>query len=216
MAIYERRRISSDSTKSPAASRDSRMITKYRPRTLEYLQKIIAPLGVHEILDFGAGDGYFASNIASMPGITNVTAIDVKERKHSLVKPLIYDGKRLPFADRSYDLVYAVDVVHHCLDPLQALNDMMRCARRYLLLKDHNYETIWGRWMLALLDEVGNRRFGIPSPHLYQKKWEWLDWIENNGFKRVHLIHPVACQNGPLSLTNKFQFVCLWEREQPQ
>jgi len=51
---------------------------------------------------------------------------------------------------------------------------------------------------------------------LYQKKWEWLDWIENNGFKRVHLIHPVACQNGPLSLTNKFQFVCLWEREQPQ
>lgn len=190
------------------------MITKYRPRTLEYLKKMIAPLDAPKILDFGAGDGYFASHISSMAEITSVTAIDVTEREHSLIKPLIYDGKRLPFADHSFDLVYAVDVVHHCLDPLQALNDMMRCSRRYLLLKDHNYETTLGRWALAFLDEIGNRRFGIPSPYLYQKNWKWFDWIENQGFNRINFIHPVACQTGPLSLTNDFQFMCLWEREQ--
>lgn len=192
------------------------MITKYRPRVLDQLQKIIAPLDTSSALDFGAGDGYFASNISRILGTKSITAVDVTERKHSLIKPTLYDGKRLPFPDKSFDLVYAIDVVHHCLNPLEALNEMMRCSRRYLILKDHNYATPFGRWTLALLDELGNRRFGIPSPYLYQKNWEWLSWIEENGFNRVKLIHPVACQTGPLGLTNRLQFICLWERNQPQ
>ena len=189
------------------------MITNYRPRTLAYLQKLVTPLNAPTVMDFGAGDGYFTSQISKIAGIKCVTPVDVTERKHSIVKPNIYDGKHLPFPDHSFDLIYAIDVIHHCLDPFEALNEMMRCSSRYLLIKDHNYKTIFGRWTLAVLDELGNRRFGIPSPHRYQKNWEWLDWIQKRGFRQVQLIHPVACQGGPLGLTNRLQFMCLWERE---
>lgn len=188
------------------------MITGYRPRILSQLQQTIAPLKAERVLDFGSGDGYFASHISNLPGIRQVTPVDVVERKQSLLKPILYDGHRLPFEDRSFDLVYAIDVVHHCPDPLHALEDMMRCTSKYLLLKDHNYQTPIGRFALAVLDELGNRRFGIPSLYLYQRKWEWLAWIEKHGFKRIEFVHPMRCQTGLLAPTNGLQFMALWER----
>lgn len=188
------------------------MITAYRPRILSQLEAIIRPLNTPSVLDFGSGDGYFASNISQLPGVEKLVPVDVVRRKKSIVEPQIYDGMRLPFDDDSFDLVYSVDVVHHCLDPMRALDDLMRCTKRYLLLKDHNYETFVGRWVLAGLDEIGNRRFGIPSPYLYQQKWEWVEHIESKGFRRLKFIHPMVCQKGLLGLSNGLQFAALWEK----
>lgn len=189
------------------------MITSYRPRVLEHITKLVAPLQPRRMLDFGAGDGYFASNLSQLPGVEEVVPVDVLERKRSIVKPVIYDGLRLPFDDASFDLVYAVDVVHHCLDPIAALDDMMRCTGRYLLLKDHNHQTALGRVVLAAMDEAGNRRFGIHSPYLYQSRWGWLTHIEQSGFRRVSLSSPLRCQTGLLASTNRLQFLALWERQ---
>jgi len=189
------------------------MITKYRPRVLEKLLQIVTPLEITSALDFGAGDGYFATHIEKISGIRKIVAVDVVKRKHSLLEPLLYDGQKLPFEDQSFDLVYAVDVVHHCLDPIKALDDMMRCTHRYLLLKDHNYTSYLGYWTLSALDEIGNRRFGIPSPQLYQKNWKWLEYIERSGFRRIDFTCPMNCHIGLLGLTNQLQFMALWERE---
>jgi len=188
------------------------MITKYRPRVLEQLMQVISSLEINTVLDFGAGDGYFATHIGKIKGIEKIIPIDVVKRKQGLLDPILYDGQRLPFDDYSFDLVYAVDVVHHCLDPIQALDDMMRCTRKYLLLKDHNYFSFLGYWTLSILDEIGNRRFGIPSPYLYQENWKWVKYIESLGFRRTNFIYPMNCHVGPLSLTNKLQFMALWER----
>jgi SAM-dependent methyltransferase len=108
-----------------------------------------------------------------------------------------YDGARLPFADRSFDLVYAIDVLHHAASPRALVRELARCARKHLLLKDHTYRSIAGRWTLRLLDEVGNRRFGIVSPGLYQRGWEWLPWLEAEGFRQKALVHPLRCHEGP-------------------
>lgn len=189
------------------------MITSYRPRVLEHLLKLAAPLKPRRILDFGAGDGYFASRMSELPGVEEVVPVDVVERKQNIVKPILYDGLRLPFDDATFDMAYAVDVIHHCLDPISALDDMMRCTSRYLLLKDHNYQTAFGRVVLAAMDEAGNRRFGIHSPYLYQRRWHWLNHIEQSGFRRLSLTTPLRCQTGLLATTNRLQFLALWERE---
>ncbi|WP_162247723.1 class I SAM-dependent methyltransferase [Pelomonas sp. Root1237] len=168
---------------------------------------------VNQALDFGAGDGFFAANLPQLTAIEQVTPIDVVERISSWVKPMLYDGGRLPFDDRSFDLCYAIDVLHHCPDPLAALAEMMRCTRRYLLIKDHNHNGPLGRVVLAVLDELGNRRFGIPSPQHYQQRWAWVDWIESQGFVRRHWSHPMACHRGVLASTNSLQFLGLWARQ---
>lgn len=190
-------------------------MTLYRQRVLEQIQQLIRPLGpLDTALDFGSGDGFFASQWQGGDVVRRVTAVDVVERKSSLFVPQLYDGKRLPFDDSSFELAYAIDVLHHCPDPSNALRDVSRCSRRYLLIKDHTYRSAMGKLTLGVLDELGNRRFGIPSPYLYQRGWEWVEQIESDGWRRLSLIHPSKCHAGLLGVaTNTLQFVGLWERE---
>src|SRR5213595_1730187 len=82
-----------------------------------------------------------------------------------------------------------------------------------LLLKDHVHQGSAGRAALAVLDEVGNRRFGVASPRNYQARWEWLPPLADAGFGLRALVHPAACHRGPLGwATNRLQFVALWTR----
>lgn len=194
------------------------MLERYS--TTPYRQSIVAGIasalaarsGITQTLDFGAGDGFFAAHLPQVTRIGTVTPVDVVERAASWVKPTLYDGKTLPFADRSFDLAYAIDVLHHCPDPIVAIEEMARCTSRYLLIKDHNHTGPVGRAVLAVMDELGNRRFGIPSLYLYQKRWSWVAWIEAHGFVRRHWVHPMRCHRGPMAWTNQLQFLALWER----
>ena len=198
---------------SPSRTSRRPMITAYRPRILEQLRASIAPLGVDRVLDFGCGDGYFASEVAKLPQVRQVVSVDVVARPGSFVEATLYDGVRLPFDDRFFELSYAVDVLHHCPDPIAAIDDMARCSGRYLLIKDHTFHSVAGKYVLAVLDELGNRRFGIPSPYRYQRDWQWVEHIEARGWKRLQMMHPMACHTGPLRLTNGLQWMGLWERQ---
>ncbi|WP_406696698.1 class I SAM-dependent methyltransferase [Singulisphaera sp. Ch08] len=187
----------------------------YRSRVFSAIRSILGPHAPsHKALDFGSGDGWFSRKIQEEGLATEVISVDVKQRPHSLVDPLVYDGVNLPFENGSFDLVYAIDVLHHCPDPRQSLKEMLRCSRGLILLKDHNYCGTAGWLTLALLDELGNRRFGIPSPHRYQRDWEWFPEIEAGGFAVEEIIHPAICHTGLLGwATNGLQFIGLWRRE---
>ena len=189
-------------------------ITNYRERVLADIRHELAAVGpIGSALDFGSGDGFFCSRLRTLGAADTITPVDVVERKQSHVRPVLYDGGRLPFGAASFDLAYAVDVLHHCPDPLFALDEMARCTRRWLLLKDHNCNGPVGDVALTVLDELGNRRFGIPSPGLYQRHWAWVQRLESRGFKRLAFRHPLRCHVGLLgALTNSLQFIGLWQR----
>lgn len=188
-------------------------VTAYRDRVLSAIDRAL-PLvqpAARTALDFGSGDGFFCAQLRER-GLS-VTPVDVVERAHSLVAPQLYDGGALPFPDRCFDLAYAIDVLHHCPDPRFAIAELTRCSAGWLLIKDHNCDGAVGHFALAVLDELGNRRFGIPSPGRYQRAWGWLPWIEGAGFERVQFSHPLHCHVGPLgTLTNGLQFIGLWRR----
>jgi SAM-dependent methyltransferase len=186
----------------------------YRRRVLESFDTVLRPHApVASCLDFGAGDGWFASSFVERNLAKDVTAVDVQARGRTFTPVTLYDGVRLPFGDRSFELVSSVDVLHHCPDPRASLQDALRCSSRFFLLKDHTYSGPAGRAALAILDEIGNRRFGIPSPFNYRTLPEWSEWIDACGFARRHLVHPAPCHTGALGwATNSLQFIGLWER----
>src|SRR5881392_299865 len=116
-------------------------MSAYKARVLEILASVLRGHGpVERALDFGAGDGWFAVR-----------------RARSVHEVMLYDGTHLPFDDRSFDLAYALDALHHCPDPLASLRELARCTRWALLLKDHVHQGSAGRAALAVLDDVGNR-----------------------------------------------------------
>lgn len=186
----------------------------YRKRIFSQISPLLTNLTVPvTILDFGCGDGWFASQIGKLLPNSQLTAIDVKRREGVLLEPIIYSpGEVLPFADASFDLVYAIDVLHHCDSPQRYLDELTRVARRFILIKDHTYKNAFGYLSLAILDELGNRRFGIPSPQHYQRGWEWTEHLASRNWKMRAMIHPATCHSGLLgALSNQLQYVALYE-----
>jgi SAM-dependent methyltransferase len=188
--------------------------THYRQHVLASILKLLAPIPVaSRALDFGAGDGWFSNEIVRAGLSRLIAPVDVFLRKKLVVPLVLFDGERLPFKDSTFELSYAVDVLHHCPVPAQAIAEMLRCTAKYCLIKDHTYSNSFEKAELAILDELGNRRFGIPSPHQYQYCWTWDDVFKAYDFERVSLIHPAPCHTGLLGrLTNHLQFLALWRR----
>jgi SAM-dependent methyltransferase len=189
-------------------------VNPYRRRIFDEMSSILSTLGpIGRALDVGAGDGWFAMTLQRSGITAELVAIDVMARPQAYHPVQMYDGNRLPFHDHTYDLVYAVDVVHHARDPAGLLADMARCTSRYLLLKDHTWNTKLGWLALMIMDEIGNRRFGVPSVYKYQHRWEWETVMRAAGLERIHQLHPLACHTGVLGkLTNGLQFLSLWQQ----
>lgn len=187
----------------------------YRKHTFEHLRAQLEAIGpIGRALDFGSGDGWFAHSLMESGLVEDVVCVDVMRRERHYIEPEIYEGERLPFDDRAFDLVYAVDVFHHTPDPPSSLRDALRCSRSHFVLKDHNYRRRPAKFVLAALDEIGNRRFGVPTLYKYQHDWDWLPVIEDEGFEREDLQDKIRCEPRPvLSLfVNEFQFIGRWRR----
>jgi SAM-dependent methyltransferase len=189
-------------------------VNPYRRRIWKLLHEQLLPLGpLPRALDFGCGDAWFAAQLLMTRAAREVTPVDVKRRRHVYVEPVLYDGGSLPFDAQSFDLSYTVDALHHCADPIAALDELLRVTKRYLLLKDHTASGPADRCMLAVLDELGNRRFGIPSPHHYQRRRAWDEHIVARGWRQRAYLHPAPVHRGLLgALTNRLQYVALYER----
>jgi SAM-dependent methyltransferase len=187
----------------------------YRRQIFREMHATLSALGsIDGVLDVGAGDGWFANAVETLGICGNVTAVDVQARARCHHPVDLYDGRLLPFPDGAFDLVYAVDVVHHAIEPAKLLAEMARCTRRYLLLKDHTWHTRLGWLILAARDEAGNRPHGVRSVYNYQQDREWDAVLEANGMKQLQLLHPLACHVGPLGrLANHNEFLSLWTVE---
>lgn len=191
-----------------------RRTDSYRRNTLALIERLVRPYApVRRALDFGSGEGWFAREMVGTGLAGEVVPVDVMRREQQLVEPIIYDGQTLPFSDRAFDLTYAVDVLHHCPDPHAALTEALRCTSEMFVVKDHTYRTLAGRVTLAIFDELGNHRFGVPSLYRYQRRWEWSECLEASGFRLESCFHPAPCHDGALGrMTNHLQFVSLWRR----
>lgn len=188
----------------------------YRRRIWLQLKELLSSVNLvaADILDFGSGDGWFSLLVQESSPSSSVTPIDVKKRDSVFREPVVYQpGSPLPFGAASFDFVYAVDVLHHCHSPEFYLDELSRVSRRYILIKDHTWQRRWEFWALAILDELGNRRFGIPSPQHYQYSNDWSEFLAARGWRLSQMIHPCRCHVGILgALTNRLQYIALYER----
>lgn len=177
------------------------------------MEPMLAEIGpIPRALDFGSGDGWFASQVTATARVDELTPIDVLRREGPLVEPVLYDGERLPFGDRHFPLSYAVDVLHHCSEPMASLQDVLRVTGKWFLLKDHTWTSLPGKYLLAALDRIGNRGSGVTCVYKHQRGWAWSETLRRAGFEQHRLVHPAPCHTGAMRLINRYEFVALWRR----
>jgi SAM-dependent methyltransferase len=145
------------------------------------------------VLDVGCGDGWLASKIMGTRVDVRIVGIDVliRGRTHIQVEP--FDGKNLPYKDRSIDTVMFVDVLHHTLDPMILLREAVRVTRGQILIKDHLRDRIFAGPTLRFMDHIGNARHGVSIPYNYWRETQW-----RTAFRELRL--EVASWNTDLGL----------------
>jgi SAM-dependent methyltransferase len=125
----------------------------------------IIPAGA-KILEIGAGTGWQARELAARG--FDVTAIDIPTSNHGKARiwPIVdFDGRFIPFHDRSFDIVYSSNVLEHVED-FETLNkEIARVLRSDGTAIHYVPTSAWRAWSLAafypvLLRDVFNRVFG--------------------------------------------------------
>jgi SAM-dependent methyltransferase len=94
-----------------------------------------------------------------------------------------FDGVKIPYGDRSVDVVMFVDVLHHTDDPSTLLREAARTARQSILIKDHTRNGALAGVTLRFMDWVGNSPHGVSLPYNYWDRQKWLDVCERLGLK---------------------------------
>lgn len=168
-----------------------------------------------DILDVGAGGGEISAALARKAPGRRMSGIDTVARPRTAIPVSLYDGRRIPFPDASFDGVLLVDVLHHTHDVGAVLAEVCRVCRGRIVIKDHLCESALDRRTLELMDWAGNARFGVSLDCRYLSKAEWrrtfdeaglaerawrekldlyvppLDWLFGRGLHFVAALEPV-------------------------
>jgi SAM-dependent methyltransferase len=150
----------------------------YRLKLTDYVSRLLPPQGPCSLLDVGAGDGSLGAALQAFRPGTTVVGLEVALRTATRpgVRMVRFDGRRIPFADGSFDVALLSNVLHHAGDPLALLIEVRRVARKRIIIKDHLTRGALDDAKLAFLDVLGNLRFGaqVSAKYLSQERWSKL------------------------------------------
>lgn len=141
------------------------------------------PNGVTSILDIGCGDMSLAERVASGSS-ADLTCIDVYpspsniENSQKWSKYHQFDGRKIPFDGKKFDVALLNDVLHHASqdDQKKLLLEGLRVAR-FVVVKDHFESGILSRTALQGMDFIGNWAYGVSVPKRYFSRRAWEETL---------------------------------------
>lgn len=108
------------------------------------------------LLDLGAGEGFVGEQAARDTGAAVVLA-DVVDMNRTDLPLVLYDGRRLPFADDAFDATLLVFVLHHSEAPLSVLREVRRVTRGRVVVVESVVESRGDLIWLTFADRLANR-----------------------------------------------------------
>ena len=186
-----------------------------RARVLAEALAPLIPAEARSVLDIGCGDGTIASLIAERRPELAVEGVEVIPRPSCGVPCRAFDGAKLPFPDRSFDVCLFVDVLHHTTDVTQLLREAARVSRTCVVLKDHLSESSFDHAMLRAMDWIGNRPHGVTLTYNYQSRIQWQGHFAACGLRATQVSSDLPLYPFPFSkiFGRKLHFVAQLAKE---
>ena len=155
---------------------------KKRAQLFYNMVKPCLPKGA-KIVDIGAGVCTF-SKLLTENGY-KTTPVDVVDLSlYQEIQPVVYDGKKLPFKDKSHDVAVIITVLHHTRNQVEIIEEARRVAKKIIIIEDI-YRNKKEQFITYLFDSLLNLEF-FGHPHTNRSHEEWLSLFKKMGFKVLH------------------------------
>jgi ubiquinone/menaquinone biosynthesis C-methylase UbiE len=111
---------------------------------LEYISGLCDTVRADTLLDVGAGTGRGVAFLRkrrpnmTVTGLEPVDGLRAEAAQLGIEGIVGGDGNSLPFGDESHDVVIATGVLHHVPDPSKVVAEMLRVARKAVVISDSN------------------------------------------------------------------------------
>ncbi|MBN1585439.1 class I SAM-dependent methyltransferase [Candidatus Uhrbacteria bacterium] len=153
-------------------------------RARELVGRIRPFLGRNDsILDIGSGTCNVCEILSGLGH--RVTPLDVRDLSFSdSIKPVIYDGNRIPFGDNEFDKSLLLTVLHHTPDPERVLLEAKRVSREIVMIEDI-YVSRLHRRLTFLFDSLLNLEF-TGHPHSNRNDGQWRETFGRLGLELVN------------------------------
>ena len=131
------------------------------------------------ILDIGGGWGFYADPLTRRGH--QVTVLDVVKPGFQKAPVILYEGKRVPFGEKSFDVSLLITMLHHVSEPELLIQEAKRVTRKMLIVVEDIYHHPLGRWWTILRDQLYNFEF-FGHPRQFKKREEWIALFKQLGF----------------------------------
>jgi ubiquinone/menaquinone biosynthesis C-methylase UbiE len=150
------------------------------------------------VLDIGCGLGRVTKIIKDKGH--KIVALDVRDL--SIVDdicPVLYDGKKIPFTDNSFDVSLIVTVLHHTADPEAILKEAKRVSKKIIIVEDI-YKNNLQKQFTFFNDSVLNFEF-FGHPHSNKDDSGWKETFDKLKLKLIDdrslsirmILHGIYC-----------------------
>jgi ubiquinone/menaquinone biosynthesis C-methylase UbiE len=145
----------------------------------KFMETMLQMLGARSVLDVGTATGFRLVDLrAALPEaficgvepVGELLAVAQRNDVPASASLIRGSGLALPFADQSFDVVCEVSILHHVEDPESVVKEMLRVARKAVLISDSNrfgQGSLYARLLKVLLYKAG--------------MWRAFDWLRTSG-----------------------------------
>ena len=162
------------------------MEDKYVKRARQIVKRIFPFINKKDnIIDIGTGTGFVTKSIIEKKK-NKITCVDVRLNPLCKSMPvLIYDGKKLPFPNESFDTALLIAVLHHCNQPLKVLDEAIRVSSKKIIIMEDLFESRIEKWLTLIEDSIVNWEFK-GHPHSNKTENGWLEAFKQRNLNVVH------------------------------
>ncbi|MFH2020331.1 MAG: methyltransferase domain-containing protein [archaeon] len=137
------------------------------------------------VLDFGCYDGSTAMLIMKYNPTLKIVGVDIQDNQTAKIQRKIYDGKKIPYPDNTFDLVMSLDVLHHTTDIPKHLKEMQRVSKKYVLIKDHAVYSFFSDLLIRFSDYSSNLPYDIKCVFNFPSPDKWMRMFKACGLKII-------------------------------
>lgn len=134
-----------------------------------------------KILDLGCGDCCNTKYLKNM-GYKNIVGLDVVNEGKCMI-PKLYDGKKIPYKDNSFDVIICSFVLHHIPDYDSIIKEMKRVTRKFILIHEDTpeYNVDYFFTKLHAKSDWGKCK------RCFNKKRDWLEIFRKHNLKITYI-----------------------------